>query len=448
MPDHAADYNPPHYLAMNRSVAADGMVRMEDCNLKKVGMTMMKYIGVYDDSGISVHGRIVRDGEAAVLTWTGSFVEIFVKATELYIDIEGPYELHENWIAVEIDGELFARQLLPKERTRICLFRNVNPDKVTRVRVIKEVQAMSMDSMHCLRVYGFETDGETAAAADYYTRYGGSADKLKIEFIGDSVTSGEGTYGARPEEEWISMYFGHTRSYPYYVSKALDADYRIVSQSGWGVYSSWDNMVSCNIPDHYEEVCSVLIREKEDSACSECDTDSSDIGAADSGSVCSPTGFGAPFFENYDFEAWKPDFIVCNLGTNDDGAFHNPGFTDPVTGEYHKLRMDSEDGISGSVYNPDDLATVRNAVYEFMKKLRRCNPGAYIIWAFGILGDSLRPAIEGGITDFVEETGDGRAMYLPITNTNGDTVGSRMHPGVKAHLIAADEIMSCIREHM
>ena len=64
---------------------------------------------------------------------------------------------------------------------------------------------------------------------------------LKMEFIGDSITSGEGTFGARQEEDWIPMFFSSLRDYAYLTAKELDAEYRVFSQSGWGVCNTWDN---------------------------------------------------------------------------------------------------------------------------------------------------------------------------------------------------------------
>ncbi|HCI84582.1 MAG TPA: GDSL family lipase, partial [Lachnospiraceae bacterium] len=36
---------------------------------------------------------------------------------------------------------------------------------------------------------------------------------LTIEFVGDSITSGEGSCGAQMEEDWISPYFGVENNY-------------------------------------------------------------------------------------------------------------------------------------------------------------------------------------------------------------------------------------------
>ena len=58
--------------------------------------------------------------------------------------------------------------------------------------------------------------------------------KYRLEFVGDSITSGEGTVGAIYEEDWISAFFSAENTYPRMVADALSAEYRVISQSGWG----------------------------------------------------------------------------------------------------------------------------------------------------------------------------------------------------------------------
>lgn len=58
--------------------------------------------------------------------------------------------------------------------------------------------------------------------------------KYRLEFVGDSITSGEGTVGAVYEEDWISAFFSAENTYPRMVADALSAEYRVISQSGWG----------------------------------------------------------------------------------------------------------------------------------------------------------------------------------------------------------------------
>ena len=78
--------------------------------------------------------------------------------------------------------------------------------------------------------------------------------------------------------------------------------------------------------------------------------------------------------------------------------------------------------------------------------IRRCNPGAYMIWAYGMLGDPLRPQLTEAIRRYQEQTGDTRAEYLPLPNTEPGEFGCRLHPGLPSHKKAAQAIAARIRE--
>ena len=103
--------------------------------------------------------------------------------------------------------------------------------------------------------------------------------KYRLEFVGDSITSGEGTVGAVYEEDWISAFFSAENTYPRMVADALSAEYRVISQSGWGIVTGWNGNVENKIPPFYTQVCGLLTGERNAS-----------LGA----------------LEDYDFEAWQP----------------------------------------------------------------------------------------------------------------------------------------------
>ena len=375
---------------------------------------MLKEVKIRDCKELLVHGRTLPGRDPLALFWGGSSLELKLKCSELWLEMAGPYADHENWIAIEINGEVMARQMVPAERTKICIFRNKMNTKPTRVRIIKEVQAMSGDKGHRLEFYSIFHDGEVLAP-DAYER--------RIEFIGDSINSGEGSIGAKEEEEWIPLFFSHVRAYPYMVAKELKADHRVVSQSGWGILSGWDNNPQGAIPKYYEGICSLL-----------------------------PKDFVLKgVHEKNDFGAWQPDVICVNLGTNDDGAFHYAPFTDPETKEEYKLHMTGEsftDGVytPGESYAPDDLKRVKDTALDFLKTLRRLNPGAYILWCYGMLGNSLEESLKDVIAGYRAESGDERVEYLALPDTTPETIGCRMHPGLNAHRAAAEVIVKKIRE--
>ncbi|HCW40300.1 MAG TPA: GDSL family lipase, partial [Lachnospiraceae bacterium] len=54
----------------------------------------------------------------------------------------------------------------------------------------------------------------------------------------------------------------------------------------------------------------------------------------------------------------------------------------------------------------------------------------------------IREAVEG----YAEQTADSRIHFLQLPDTTPDTVGSRLHPGMKAHQITAKEIEKYLQE--
>lgn len=351
---------------------------------------MNKRLCDIDSDKIKICGRTNGKMNPISLLWTGSYVEFNVKASEFSVLVEGPYETYENWIAIEINGVIVSRRMVSHDREWIHVFRMYNPEVSTRVRIIKEVQAFAGDSKHRLNLYEIKLDGCLLPVKD---------GDLKIEFVGDSITSSEGCMGAKEENEWISSVFSHVNSYPYMLGKKLSADYSIIAQSGWGVYASYDCNRSCVLPKAYEDICSVMPQN---------DGNSNDNGT------------------RWDFGKWKPDVVIINLATNDDGAFHN---TDPEL--MNVLRM------NGNEYVQEDIDKLSDAIVDFIAMVRRNNPNAYIIWAFGMIETGLTDIVRNAVNKYREVTGDNRAEFIRLPVTNEETIGSRCHPGRKNHEQAA-----------
>ena len=354
---------------------------------------------------IKVLGRTTKNRAPLTLFWTASGIECNIKASELWIEIEVDYELYEPWMSIVVNGEYVSRIMLEKGKRWICLFRGMNSEVIKNIKVLKEVQAMPTDERHCLQIHSLRTEGEFLPIEEK---------PYKIEFIGDSITSGEGSIGAKVEEDWISMWFSTQNNYARMVADALNADYRIISQSGWGVYTSWDNNPKAALPLYYEQVCGVLSGEKNKA-----------LGA----------------HEENDFKAWQPDVVIINLGTNDGGAFNSPEWKNLENGEIHKQRL-NEDGT----YNQEDLMHFKEAVVNFLQKLRSYNTKAKLLWVYGMLGTPMLEAIKESIERYKVQSGDIGIELLVLPDTTDETVGARQHPGILAHHLAAQIITKWLRK--
>lgn len=343
-----------------------------------------------------VHGRTLENPEFLPLFWNHSGVEVNCTGSELWIDLEVDCDFHEPWVACELNGALMMRQMLLPHITSICLYRSMVPGVVKNIKFYRELQAMSEDNRNHVLVKGFRTDGEFLPVADK---------ALKFEFIGDSITSGEGTYGATTDTEWLAMYMSSSRHYASIVEKALDADVRIISQGGWGVFSGWDNDLRHNIPSVYEPVCGLA----------DGDFNEKVLGSK----------------KEYDYSSWVPNAIIVNLGTNDATSFGQPPLEVPGLGVC-KMRRD-ENGVN----NPEDMGKIKAAMIDFLKMLRKHNLSSHIVWAYGMLGSDLEPLFIEALAEYTAETGDENVAFLKLPNTEGVSFGAHMHPGYLAHQNAA-----------
>ena len=188
-------------------------------------------------------GRTGAADDRLYLFWTGSSLEFNLRATELWVTLESSYMVFENWVDVLVNGELIQRFMVPQGRSEFCLFRGM--DRTDGV---------------------FEEVPQPA---------------LRLEFIGDSLTSGEGLTGAGDYLEWNPGCFSAIHSYAFRATQMLGAECSILSQSGWGTCFSWEGVRREAMPLYYRQR-------------------------------------GA--FADWDFDSWKPDAVIVHLGTNDEMA--------------------------------------------------------------------------------------------------------------------------------
>ncbi len=109
--------------------------------------------------------------------------------------------------------------------------------------------------------------------------------KLRIEFIGNSITCGYGTEADSGDTHFSYDTENHTLSYAYLTARALDADFNVVARSGIGMYRSYngprEGTPDNRIPAEYDHTL-----------------------------IYDPAHY-------WDHRSFRPDIICINLGTND-----------------------------------------------------------------------------------------------------------------------------------
>ena len=117
-----------------------------------------------------------------------------------------------------------------------------------------------------------------------------------------------------------------------------------------------------------------------------------------------------------------------------------PPWVDPETGRSFKQTL-ADDGS----FAPADAARLAAAVQNFLALVRKHNPHAVIVWAYGMLGSGLLPLLRDGLDQYRTVSGDERVYLLELPEARGDTIGARQHPGAAAHRAAANCLAEFLR---
>nr|AIF25953.1 putative hypothetical protein [uncultured bacterium Ad_091_F22_contig1] len=316
-----------------------------------------------------------RENEAR-LWWSGSGVRVRLACTVLEADIVSSAANHATWMGVLMDGAPVARFPLRPGAHRYLLLAGMDADFSHEVSIIRDSQ-LSYDEAGPVILEAVYTDGEPVFPQEK---------PLLIEFIGDSLTVGEGCLGPETAEEWRMVWISHMPAFPSLVAQAMNAEKRVIALGGWGAARSFDNQPASHIGRIYDQ-------------------------------LCEPTpGGGVPV----DFPERPADAVVINLGTNDASAFAGMA-------EAEKREAEKE---------------LRFRAAELMAKARARNPKAAILWAYGLCGRQVEDILRAAVEDR-RLAGDEKTAYLSLTPAASN--GSRMHPSREAHRLAAQEIEEALR---
>lgn len=336
------------------------------------------------------------------LFWAGSGLECLFTGSELHLILEADFEQYEPWIAVFLNGAPLLRMPLARGKTEVCLFRGMAAGAPKRVRLLRETQPVADDARQFAAVRALVwADGAFLPLP---------APACRLEFIGDSLTSGEGLVGTRAETDWVTALFAASQSWAVRTADALGAEFRLISQSGWGVRSGWDNDPRCTLPSIWGTLCAPARSER-----------------------CRGLGAAQALSSGPGGAAWQPDAVLINLGTNDAGAMGNPPWAGPE-GQSFCQRPTAE-----------GMALLQQAAEGFLHTLRAAYPAAALVWACGMLGDAVRSPLEGAVKA-LRAAGDARVYYLPLPEVTNATMGSRQHPGPGCHAAAAGAAAGLLRQ--
>ena len=315
--------------------------------------------------------------QKAHLWWSGSGVRFRLACTALSASVTSTHRSHAAWLGVLVDGAPVARLPLAAGTHTYPLLNGMEPAVSHEITLLRDTQA-GYDEEGPVILEAVKTDGRPEPSPER---------PLMLEFIGDSLTVGEGTLGpVATGNEWRMVFISHMPAYPTLVSEGLGTEKRVIALGGWGAARSWDNDPASRIGRIYDRLCAVI------------------------------PGGDVPA----DFPERPADAVIINLGTNDATAMKS-------------MQEDEKAAFLGEL---------REGAVSLIRAARRRNPDALILWAYGLCGGELENALRAA----VESSGDPRCAYLPLTMAEG--CGSRGHPSRRSHETAAREIMAALKSRL
>ena len=221
--------------------------------------------------------------------------------------------------------------------------------------------------------------------------------KLKLEFVGDSITCGYGIDDEDRSHHFKTATEDATKTYAYKTAENLEADCSFISYSGHGIISGYtgdgQKAAAQTVPALYEKLGKTY-------------------GSADD---------YIDLNEKWDFSRFVPDYIIINLGTNDS---------------------------TYTLGDPARMEEFTEGYVDFLETVRKNNSGAHIICSMGVMGDSLFSCMEDAVGRYTEATGDKNVSTLRLPAQDGSLgYAADWHPTESTNEIVAEVLTEYIREN-
>ncbi len=318
---------------------------------------------------IRLMGRMDPDQRPLALDWTGCGIEFRFRGTDAWARLEAPAASPVMWMIVLADGAPITRFPVEPGIRMYPLLLGLEAEQDRTVTLMKETQCMPDHPAATVLLHSLRIDGELLALPERDHR---------IEFIGDSLTSGEGALAAKDNMEWVTPWYSARGNYSWYACEALNAERSILSQSGWGVCWDWQHTEKNNMSDAYELTAGVL-----------------------HGPEAEARGCRKP----WEFSRWQPDIVCIRLMTNDNNGIN----------EKKSLEEDRETLIRGGM--------------DLIRKVRRHNPEAKIVWI--LPGTDCRPEMAAEAVRRAEAEGEKELYAFTLPDYGPEDMGARWHPNAE-----------------
>jgi hypothetical protein len=321
-------------------------------------------------------GRVdIQENNKAVLIGTAASVSFNFSGEKCAVLLQSvdSWE-HHNYVVLELDGQYMGKVRVEKGPVQSFEIKATSNQKVHSLTIYKGTEATMGNVLFA---------GTTARLMTITP-----VKKKKIEFIGDSITSGAANDPSTiPCEQ--GEYFDHHNGFYAYgpiLSRSIDVDYLLSSVSGIGIYRNWNDQGPevPIMPAVYEN----LYLTKDSSK------------------------------PKYDF-AFQPDIISIAIGTND---FSNGD------GKKERLPFDPEKYVSNYI--------------SFIKMLYKHNPNAQLVLTNSPMVNGEKAVIFENCLNKIKAEFDTDKSHKPILIFKFKPMtptGCLGHPNIAEHKIMAAE---------
>lgn len=327
-------------------------------------------------------------------------IGVFVKE----IKSENAFKGDSFW---EVDDEEPAQRiLLNKPENQVILFESL-VEKTVIIKVLKLSEvAFGYAGLKSLKIDGIlnrgksvpeKTNAGSGKSSSEKKKTSPSSKKLKIEFIGDSITCGYGIEGIYEKDVFKTSQERADKSYAFLTARKLNAEFNFVSWSGIGLISKYVDE-SVDVPD--TSITMPLLWPYTDK------------------SLSLRLGLEP---ELWDESRFSPDIVVINLGTND---------------------------VSFVRGKEDRRLLYVNALRVFIEQVHARSPKAKICCCLGVMGQDLCKSVKNAVNLFKKDFPGVKIIdvKLPLQNEEKDGVGTDWHPSYKTHKKTADFLVKKLSE--
>lgn len=356
---------------------------------------------------LTFFGRTIfeRASNAVFFNWSGSGFEMSFFGSRVEAEFVGLADFYPTegtnlpWLAIMTDDASEVKKVIEvPEGVSTCTIFEVREKGTHTIRVVKR----SENTKGRVGIRKIIVDGELVQP---YPR----GSRRRLEFIGDSITCGFGNETDSSGAFSTALENG-LEAYSAITAKLLDADYHSICISGIPLCHSYNENFRIVLPDFPD--FQPPRRAMEDY-----------YAYTDRFHQCE--GGMTASFEEWNFERFKPDAIIINLGTND--AFR----------------------VKASGNDPAEEKHFERRYKEFLYALRRLNGDRPVIGCtLGSMDYYLYDNILRAADEYKAETGDKRIFCYKFGGIFlwNEGIGALDHPSVKTHRRMGRELAEVLQK--